>query len=250
MPDRAPLGRRDKIVLGALGAFLAWAVLLRGREMGEESLIFLGVLIPSVILHEVAHGVVALAFGDHTAQRAGRLSLNPMRHVDPFGTIILPAILVFSGWGAFGYAKPVPVNVRNLRHPRNHGVLVSLVGPAVNIALAVLAAAVLRLGLPAEAAAYRSWTRFGTGPEFVQLTILGRVLYAFGLVNLFLAIFNLLPIPPLDGSVILERLLPARYWEPYLRLRRYSLVLVLLLVFVVPLDRVFTPAVRLWGQLL
>src|SRR5687767_1414831 len=112
--------------------------------MSRDQIIFFAVLVPSVILHEISHGAVALVFGDDTAHKAGRLSLNPIRHIDPFGTIILPAMMVLTTGSAFGYAKPVPVNVRRLRNPRNHGLLVSLVGPAVNIVIALLAAAVLR----------------------------------------------------------------------------------------------------------
>jgi Zn-dependent protease len=247
---RGALSRRDTIVLGVLGAIVLWTLLGR-KTVGSQSLIFFAVLIPSVILHEVSHGVMALALGDDTAQRAGRLSLNPVRHVDPVGTIILPAILVLSGAGAFGWAKPVPVNVRRLRSPRNHSVLVSLVGPATNIVLAVLAAVALRISLPAEAGAFGFYARAGVivrgGP------MVGQLLYAFGLVNLFLAVFNLLPIPPLDGSVLIERLLPARYWNGYLQFRRYSMGLLFVIVLLLPghtLSRIFEPAVRLWGQLL
>src|SRR5207237_10455946 len=107
-------------------------------------IVFFAVLIPSVILHEVSHGWVALAFGDDTAKRAGRLTLNPIAHVDPFGTIILPLLLSLSGIGAFGYAKPVPVNPRNLRNPRQHSLYVSLAGPLTNITLALIAGLVLR----------------------------------------------------------------------------------------------------------
>ena len=100
--------------------------------MSEAHIIAIAVLIPSVILHEISHGWVALAFGDDTAKRAGRLTLNPIAHIDPFGTIILPALLILTTGRAFGYAKPVPVNVGKLRSPRNQGLLVSLAGPAVN----------------------------------------------------------------------------------------------------------------------
>ena len=97
-------------------------------------------LIPSIILHEISHGVVALAFGDDTAKRAGRLTLNPVKHIDPVGTILVPAVLSLSGLGAYGWAKPVPVNTNRLRSPRNHTVLVSLVGPLTNFVLAGLMA--------------------------------------------------------------------------------------------------------------
>ena len=101
-------------------------------------------VIPSIVLHEISHGAVALAFGDDTADRAGRLSLNPIRHVDPVGTLVLPAVLALSGAGVFGYAKPVPINPARMRHPRNDGLVVSLAGPACNLFLAALSVAALR----------------------------------------------------------------------------------------------------------
>ena len=95
-------------------------------------------LVPSIILHEISHGVVALAFGDDTAKRAGRLTLNPVKHIDPVGTLLVPAVLSLSGLGAYGWAKPVPVSTNRLRSPRNHTVIVSLVGPLTNFALAAV----------------------------------------------------------------------------------------------------------------
>jgi Zn-dependent protease len=188
-------------------------------------------LVPSVILHEVSHGAVALMFGDDTAKKAGRLTLNPIRHVDPFGTIILPALLVFAGQPAFGWAKPVPVNPRALRNPRQQSLLVSLAGPAVNITIALLAAVVLAST---------------TGVDDAR-----RFVWAAGVVNVILAAFNLIPIPPLDGSAVVERLLPHRWWPSYLRFRQYSMGILLMLVLVVPgaLTQVFDPALRLWNGL-
>ena len=191
------------------------------------------VLIPAVILHEVAHGVVALAFGDTTAKRAGRLTLNPVAHVDPFGTVILPLLLAFTTGSVFGYAKPVPVNRRNLRRPRDHGLLVSLAGPVTNIALAVAAAVALRAGV-------------GDGG------LVSEALFRFGVVNVILAAFNLLPIPPLDGSSLVERFLPRRFLRGWARLNRYAMPLLLGIVLLVPgaLGRVFGVARDLWLQLL
>src|SRR3954468_17873323 len=155
-------------------------------NIGRADIIFFAVLIPSVILHEISHGWVAFAFGDDTAKREGRLTLNPIAHIDPFGTIILPALLIATSHGAFGYAKPVPVNPRNLRDPRNQSVLVSLAGPAVNIVLAVLAAVVLRvIGL-------------------VSTDLFHQIVFTVGWANVILAAFNLIPLPPLDGSAVIE----------------------------------------------
>jgi Zn-dependent protease len=228
--------RRHQAIL--LVVLVAGAILLvRGGRISDETAYLLAALIPSVILHEVSHGALALAFGDDTAKRAGRLTLNPVAHVDPFGTLILPAMLAIAtaGQSAFGYAKPVPVNPRRLRNPRDHGLLVSLVGPGVNIALALFAAVVLRS---------MDITAFNVDRPVVQF------LLALGVVNVILAVFNLLPIPPLDGSAVVERLLPARYWEPYLRLRQYAPALLLVVVLVMPLERVFEPALELWERLL
>ena len=175
-------------------------------------------IVPSIILHEVSHGWVANAFGDSTAKRAGRLSLNPVVHVDPVGTLIVPALLSLAGHGAFGWAKPVPVNTGQLRSPRNEGVLVSLAGPATNAVIAAVSAVVfivvIRPGLPAS----------GTIPTGAL------IVFDIGLVNVWLCIFNMIPIPPLDGSALFERLLPARHWPTYLRYRQYTMPIILGLV--------------------
>lgn len=192
------------------------------------------VLVPSVVLHEVAHGATALRFGDDTAKRAGRLTLNPLAHIDPFGTVILPALLAFTTGSAFGYAKPVPVNRARMRRPRDHGLLVSLAGPATNIVLAVAAAVVLRQLLPA-------------GNQWVL-----ELIFRFGIINVILAAFNLLPIPPLDGSAVVERLLPRRMLPGWRRIRQYSMPVLLLVVLLLPgaLSGVFGVARDLWLQLL
>ena len=108
-------------------------LLLRTHRISRFEIIYFLVLVPSIILHEISHGVVALAFGDDTAKRAGRLTLNPLKHVDPIGTILLPILLIVTTGKAFGWAKPVPVSINRLRHPRNQAVLVGLAGPAVNV---------------------------------------------------------------------------------------------------------------------
>ncbi len=234
MQSQQPMTRKHVAVLVVVGALLAF-LLVRRRVLTEDSIIFLAVLLPSVILHEVSHGALALVFGDDTAKRAGRLTLNPLPHIDPLGTVIVPALLVLTLGTALGWARPVPVDTARLRHPRNHTVLVSLVGPAVNIALAVAAALVLRL-----AGAYDS------------SSLAVQVIFYFGVVNVVLATFNLIPIPPLDGSAVVERLLPDRWWPGYLRFRQYSLFLLLGLVFLLPgaLSALFGPAIHVWENLL
>ena len=179
----------------------------------------------AITLHEAAHGYAALALGDDTARRAGRLSLNPLRHIDPVGTILLPGALLIGqlmtlGRVAFmfGWAKPVPVAAWKFRDPRRGMALVAAAGPAMNFFLAWLGALGLRLlGFPYPAAPW-----------------LAEALIYFILTNLVLGLFNLLPIPPLDGGRIAVGLLPEPLAERWARLERAGIVIVLLLVFILP----------------
>jgi Zn-dependent protease len=227
------------IVVGLLVAAAAFA-LSRG-VIDRDALILIAVIVPSIILHEVAHGAVANYFGDDTAKRAGRLTLNPIAHIDPFGTIIMPAMLAMSGLTPFGFAKPVPVNVGRLRHPRNNGLLVSLAGPATNFTISLIAAGLFRVLSPDALTNHDLF-------EGTQLTILGEFIVGFGVLNVFLGAFNLLPVPPLDGSAFLERALPQSMWPSYLRFRRYSMFLVIIVVFWFPgvIQAVTDPAYDLW----
>jgi Zn-dependent protease len=169
----------------------------------------------AITLHEAAHGYVARAFGDSTAYLLGRVSINPLRHIDPIGTIAMPILLYFATGGAFlfGYAKPVPVSWRNLRNPRWHGVWVALAGPGCNFLQAVLWAL---FGLMLSA--------FGITESFFRLMAQAGIL-----VNLVLCMFNLLPLPPLDGGRIAVNLLPARYALPLARLEPYGFFIVIAL---------------------
>jgi Zn-dependent protease len=200
-------------------AFVVALVLLTTHRITRDEVILFCVIMPSIMLHEVSHGFVALLFGDDTAKRAGRLTLNPIAHVDIVGTIIVPVLMILGGYGLFGWAKPVPVNVSKLRSPRNHGVLVSLAGPATNAVLCALAALAFHL--------FGGATAVGTDG---QPALWSLILFYLGLVNVWLTLFNLIPIPPLDGSVVIERLLPGSWWPTYLNLRRYTLPLVLIVV--------------------
>jgi Zn-dependent protease len=174
----------------------------------------------AITLHEAAHGYAALAFGDDTAKRAGRLSVNPLRHVDPFGTIILPAIAYFGGGFLFGYAKPVPVNFRALSRPRLGMICVAFAGPLTNIVLAILSilAAHLVVDLPTVA---RNWAILNIRNSF-QL-------------NLTLAVFNLLPIPPLDGGRIVVGLLPPRLSREFAKIEGFGMLLLLALLIFIPM---------------
>jgi Zn-dependent protease len=215
--------------------------------------IVLAAVIPSIIFHEVSHGVVALWFGDDTAKRAGRITLNPVRHIDPFGTVLLPIVLALSGLGTFGYAKPVPVNVRRLRNPRQHSLYVSLAGPVTNILLSLIAVVLFRLTVPDWVPAVLERRPDLDVSNLVDLLpIVPQVLFFFGFLNVVLAVFNLLPIPPLDGSAFIERLLPHQWWPTWLRFRQYGFGVLLLLIFVIPgaLSGVFEPALDRWLTLL
>ncbi len=184
----------------------------------------------AITLHEAAHGYAALALGDDTARRAGRLSLNPLRHVDPVGTLLLPGVLLIGQLLTlgrvefmFGWAKPVPVNLRALRNPRQGMMLVAAAGPAMNFALAWLSAVLLH---PLEAFGDTlPDAAMGWAFRFIALSILA---------NLVLGLFNLLPIPPLDGGRIVAGLLPAPLALPYMRLERFGILIVLFGVFLLP----------------
>ncbi|MHB1710125.1 MAG: site-2 protease family protein [Acidimicrobiales bacterium] len=200
------------------------AILLRTHRLSRFEIIYFLVLIPSIILHEISHGVVALAFGDDTAKRAGRLTLNPLRHVDPVGTLLVPAVLSLTGLGAYGWAKPVPVSTNRLRSPRNHTVVVSLAGPLTNIILAGLCGAAFVLTTPL---AVRQIVYQG---GYYPPTLLGQILFIGGIANLVLAIFNLIPCPPLDGASVLERFIPARLLPEYYRLQPMLMFLPFILI--------------------
>jgi Zn-dependent protease len=174
--------------------------------------------IPAVVLHEVSHGVVANHYGDDTAKRAGRLTLNPISHMDPFGSVLLPIMMAISGFPPIGYAKPVPVNVGRLRKPRNQSVLVSLAGPFTNIVLSFVGWVALALLIN---------TGTNVNPNFITFLVY------FGLVNLFMAAFNLIPIPPFDGSALLERLVPRAHLDRYFAIRARALPFALLIMIIV-----------------
>jgi Zn-dependent protease len=180
-------------------------------------------LVFAIVLHEISHGWVANAFGDTTARDLGRLSLNPVRHVDPVGTVVLPLVLAVSGAPVFGWAKPVPVVARRLRNPRLHMILVALAGPGMNLALALAAALLLALFRAIEPGN-------GLGALFVYFNLVN-----FIAINVFLALFNLLPIPPFDGSHIVEGLLPRRFARRYARLRRFGFPLLIFLLLILPM---------------
>lgn len=188
--------------------------------MGNIDIIFqLLILLFSVIIHEVAHGYAALFQGDQTAKYENRLTLNPLKHIDLFGSIILPLLFFFSGWPVFGWAKPVPFNPYNLRNRKWGEALVAFAGPAVNISIALIFSLILRFGVHY----IEVW------PSLIPAIFIMQMIVV---INLVLAIFNLVPIAPLDGSKILFALLPASMSNVRRIMEQYSIFFVLIFVFV------------------
>jgi Zn-dependent protease len=197
--------------------------------VNAENFVLFGCLVVAVILHEISHGIVALFYGDDTAKRAGRLTLNPIPHIDPLGSLILPAMAVLAGAPVLGWAKPVPVNPSKLRDPRRQMLYVGLVGPFTNFALMMVAAIAARTMSDSP----------GTGID------LRFVLVAFALVNLFLGVFNLLPIPPLDGSSLIERFLPRSWLPAWWKFRPFGFLILFVGLFYIHLfDKIISPFAR------
>jgi Zn-dependent protease len=199
--------------------------------------IFGGIVIVlfSIIIHECAHGFVANLLGDPTAKDQGRLTLNPLKHIDPFGTIILPGILIIlKAMGlntfVFGWAKPVPVTYARLNHPKTDMILVALAGPLSNILIAIA---------------------FVGGLHYPQLNLTVLELFHLGVfVNLLLAVFNMLPVPPLDGSRLIAGLMPNRLAVSYGRLEPYGILIVMILLSAGLIDKIIFPIIEMLGRLL
>lgn len=173
----------------------------------------------AITLHEAAHGYVAWRLGDDTAKRLGRVTFNPLRHVDPYGTVIVPGLLLAFSNFVFGWAKPVPVDFSRLERPRRDMVWVAAAGPAVNIALAMASAALMHL-VPLLPDSVAPWAFENLRNSMI--------------VNLVLAVFNLLPLPPLDGGRIAVGLLPLRIARPLARIERFGLFVIIGVLFILP----------------
>ncbi len=187
--------------------------------LGPELILVIIIFLFSVVLHEVAHGWVAYALGDPTAKYAGRLTLNPLKHLDPVGSILLPGILILMRlWGGggivFGWAKPVPINPYNFRDQKYGSAKVALAGPLVNISLALIFGLALRFL-----------------PIIFLIPAISEIFELIVEVNLILAIFNLLPVPPLDGSHILFTFLPQRAQQLKIFLAQYGLIVLIFIIF-------------------
>jgi Zn-dependent protease len=197
-------------------------------------------LVIAIVLHEISHGWVANAFGDPTARDLGRLSPNPIRHVDPIGTVGLPLLLAISGAPVFGWAKPVPVVAARMRNPRLHMMLVAIAGPGMNLMLALVAALALAVVLPL------------LQPGAMGAAFIAANLENFLVINIFLAVFNMLPMPPFDGGHVVEGLLPRPLARRYAKIGKYGFLLLILLLVVLPMvapqaniiERVVVPPVE------
>lgn len=203
-----------------------------------EIVIQVVVLLFAVSFHESAHGFVAMKCGDNTARDLGRITMNPLKHLDPIGSLFFPAVLAFSGLPVFGWAKPVPVSLRGVRNPRRANLLVSAAGPVSNLILAIVFA-VLTFALRPVV----------TTRQHVLFPLL-LVAVLSVLVNVSLAIFNLLPIPPLDGFGVLESLMPARFIPVAIWLRRYGIVIFFVMIFTGAANAILGPAQTLIINLL
>ncbi len=188
-----------------------------------ETLLYAAILAPclivAIVFHEVAHGLAALALGDPTAREQRRLSLNPLRHIDPVGTLLVPGALALLGGPVFGWAKPVPINAQRLNNPRFGMMAVAAAGPGMNLLLALVAAVLLGVvgGL-------------GLGEGTAAAGIAATLLTTFILINIFLALFNLLPIPPFDGSHIVGGLLPPSMAAQWQKLQQVGMLLLVALI--------------------
>ena len=178
----------------------------------------------AIVFHEVAHGLVARRFGDTTAERQGRLTLNPVKHIDPFGTLVLPMLLALAHAPIFGWAKPVPVRADRMRNPRRDMIIVALAGPGMNLLLAVVATVVLAAAVA-----------LGDGGPMTVGGFIARNALNFLLINLFLAVFNLIPLPPFDGGHVVEGLLPRPLAAGFRRFGRFSLLILIVLLLVLPM---------------
>ncbi len=186
----------------------------------------------AITLHEVAHGWAAKYLGDRTAEMMGRLTLNPVRHIDPIGTIAMPLLLLLVSPFVFGWAKPVPVTWENLRNPKRDMALVAIAGPAANLAMVLFWVLVIKLAGLFEGALPAS------GVEFLYLMGAAGII-----INIVLMVLNMIPIPPLDGSRVVSSMLPGAWANSYSRLEPYGLVILLVLLVTGVLGKVLTPAV-------
>jgi Zn-dependent protease len=190
-----------------------------------NGIISLFVVLFAITIHEASHGWAALKKGDPTAFHMGRITLNPIRHIDPVGTILLPLILIVMGAPPFGWAKPVPVNPLNLKDPRKDNVIISLAGPLSNISVAVVAFIILKLLMTLDPS-----LGYGRAGFSNLLSPIIQILYLTIVINIILAIFNMIPIPPLDGSGVVSGLISEEAAQKYEQIRPYGFFILIVLI--------------------
>jgi len=203
-------------------------------------LLSIAALIVAIVLHEVAHGVAALMMGDDTAKRSGRLTLNPIRHVDPVGTVILPLMLVLMRTGVlFGWAKPVPIDLMKMRNPRKGLWVTALAGPLTNFVLAILGGGLYILSFWL----HTRWLGYCVEPPLAVMMI-ESFLASFMVINIVLMLFNLIPIPPLDGSKVLAAFLPGETARSYLSLQRFGFIVIFIFLQIGFFEDVLNPVLE------
>ncbi len=208
-------------------------------DFAGKLLSFLALII-AIMLHEIAHGVAALMMGDDTAKRQGRLSLNPIRHIDIIGTIVLPMMLFLMNTGVlFGWAKPVPINLGNMRNPRKGMWVTALVGPLTNLVLAVIGAG-LYIGF---FWLHVRWFGYGSTTP-VAISLIEGFFLSFMVINIVLMLFNLMPIPPLDGSKVLAAFLPGETARSYLALQPFGFLVIFIFLQIGFFQDVLTPVLK------
>ena len=211
-----------------------------------EGIISLFVVLFAITVHEASHGLAALKMGDPTAYQLGRISLNPISHIDPIGTILLPLMLIIMGAPPFGWAKPVPVNPLNLKNPRKDNLIISIAGPASNISVAVIAFIVLKILMNLNPSLF-----YSSGGGFSNLlSPLITIVYYTIVINVILAFFNLIPIPPLDGSGVVMGLISEEAAQKYEQIRPYGFFILILLIMTGFIGRILGVVLRIVNSLI
>jgi len=206
-----------------------------------DGIISLFVVLFAITVHEASHGWAALKMGDPTAYQLGRITLNPIRHIDPVGTILLPLILIIMGAPPFGWAKPVPVNPLNLKDPRRDNLIISIAGPASNISVALIAFIILKILMNLNPSLL--YARGGGVSSLLSPLI--TIIYFTIVINVILAFFNLIPIPPLDGSGVVMGLISEEAAQKYEQIRPYGFFILILLIMTGVIGRILGVVIRI-----